>query len=146
MEWISAKIDTFQFKHKDAAFGTFEFYTSCLSNTSHENKITTEWKNGFFKFIYTAVSAAALNSCKVQIQVIMNHAGAALWVKWPLTFTFPDVAICCLIVKTELWPTLSTGRNSEYSRYGYLFYISTEFGRVPRQYILINHYYAHVFF
>ena len=80
MEWISAKIGTFQLKHKDAAFGIFEFYTNCLSNTSHQNKITAEWKNRFL-FIYTAISAAVLNPCKGQIQVIMNHAGAVLWVK-----------------------------------------------------------------
>lgn len=36
-----------QFKHRDAAFGLFEFYTSCLSNTSHQNKSQQNKRTGF---------------------------------------------------------------------------------------------------
>ena len=89
---------------RDETLKPENFQCSRLNNTIYQNKITTEWKNTFL-FIYTAILAAVLNPGKGQIQVIMNNAGAVLWVKGPLTFTFPDVNICRLIVKTTLTHT-----------------------------------------
>lgn len=119
------------------------FYTICLSKTHHQNKITTEHKNCLLIYLYSNISSS--NSWKGHLWVIMSHTSVVLWVKWPLTFIFPDVTICCLIVKTEPWSLLRTGRNSLYSRLVYLFPLSTETGCVLGQYNAINHYHTFIF-
>lgn len=119
-------------------FFFYKLYNPCLSKTHFQNKITTEHKN-HVSYIYIAISASDFSSRTGQIWVIMNHTSEVLWVEWLLTFMFPDVTVCCLIVKTEPWSPLRTGRNSLYSRVDYLFYLSTEAGCVLGHYIPINH-------
>lgn len=132
----------FHFKHNDAAFGISEFYTSCLSNTSHQNKSTAEQNNGLLIYLCSNISSSPQFMPRSDTGYYESCCRSFMH---KMTFDLHISRCYCLLFNSQNRALTHTENWQDFIAQQIVLFILhiNKVGRVRGRYVVINHYYAH---